>query len=167
MPVGKTSAPPRQLVFLIVATILGVAAMVFLITRTTQLAQSGQVQLNIGDEIFAPGNVDRLADDLATTGPLLFTDPAGRDRDIMLQHLGAEENTGWFAFAVRPIDAPRDCQIVWESDQELFSYTCGDQTFPADGTGLFQYPVDIDAEGDIAIDLNAAERASTTTTEGP
>ena len=160
MPVGKTSAPPRQIVFLLVATIAGVAAMAFLFTRTADLAQSGQVQLNIGDEFFAPGHVDRLADDIEKFGPLPFSDLAGRDRDIIVHHLGDDPQTGWYAFAIRPIDAPRDCFITWVPDAELFTYNCGNQTYPATGVGLRAYPLTIDADGNITIDLNAAERES-------
>lgn len=159
MPVGSTKAPPRQLVFLFVATILGIVAMVFLVTRTADLAQSGDVQLNIGDQVFAPGNVERLADDIELQDtPLLFADPAGGDRDILLQHVGDEPTVGWFAFAVRPPEATRDCFIQWQSADELFTYTCDDRTFPADGEGLFQYPVLIGGNGEITIDLNAADR---------
>lgn len=159
MPVGSTNAPPRQLVFLFVATILGIVAMVFLVTRTADLAQSGDVQLNIGDQVFAPGNVDRLADDIERQNtPLLFADPAGGDRDIFLQHIGDEPTTGWFAFAVRPPEAPRDCFIQWQAADALFTYTCDDRTFPADGEGLFQYPVVVASNGEITIDLNAADR---------
>ena len=167
MPVGTTNAPPRQLVFLFVATVLGIVAMVFLVTRTADLAQSGDVQINIGDEVFAPGNIDRLSDDIdAQATPLLFSDPAGGDRDIWLQHIGDDPEIGWYAFAVRPADAPRDCFVQWQVDAQEFSYNCDDRTFPADGEGLFQYPVSIAANGEITIDLNAADRDTTTTTGG-
>ena len=165
MPVGSTKAPPRQLIFLFIATVLGIVAMYFLFTRTTELAQSGDVQLNIGDQVFAPGNVDRLSDDIeAQDTPLLLSDPAGGDRDIWLQHVGDEPESGWFAFAVRHPDAPRDCFVQWQVDEQLFTYNCDDRTYPADGEGLFQYPVIIADNGEITIDLNAADRETTTTT---
>ena len=165
MPVGSSNAPPRQLIFLFVATVLGIVAMVFLVTRTADLAQSGDVQLNIGDEVFAPGNIERLSDDIeAQQTPLLFSDPAGGDRDIWLQHIGDNDETGWYAFAVRPPDAPRDCFVQWEVEDQQFTYNCDDRIFPADGEGLFQYPVSIAPNGEITIDLNAADRATTTTT---
>ncbi len=157
MPVGSTKAPPRQIIFLFVATILGFVAMYFLFTRTNDLAQSGDVQLSIGDDVFAPGNVDRLSEDLKTD-PLLLSDVSGGDRDIFLQHIGDVPETGWFAFAVRPNDAPRDCFVNWEIQEQEFSYNCDDRTFPPGGEGLFQYPVNISPLGDITIDLNAADR---------
>ncbi len=158
MPVGKTSAPPRQIIYLIVATILGIAAMTFLVLRTTDLAQRGDLQLNIGDEVFAPGNVERLSSDIEKFGPLLLSDPAGGDRDIYLQHLGTDDNQGWTAFAVRPIDATRDCFVTWQASDLLFAYNCSDETFGPDGEGLPSYPVTIDADGNMAVDLNAADR---------
>ena len=159
MPVGSTKAPPRQIIYLFIATLLGFVAMYFLFTRTADLASSGDVQISIGDEVFAPGNIERLSEDIeAQQTPLLLSDVSGGDRDIFLQHIGDEPGTGWFAFAVRPNDAPRDCFINWEIEAQEFSYNCDDRTFPANGEGLFQYPVNINPGGDITIDLNAAER---------
>lgn len=167
MPVSSTKAPPRQIIFLLAATVLGILAMVFLVTRTADLAQSGDVQLNIGDQVFGPGNVDRLSEDIeAQRTPLLLSDPSGGDRDIWLQHIGDQPETGWFAFAVRPPDAPRDCFVQWQVNEQLFAYNCDDRTFPADGEGLFQYPVVIAGNGEITIDLNAADRATTSTAAG-
>lgn len=164
MPVGSTKAPPRQIIFLFIATILGFVAMYFLFTRTADLAQSGDAQLSIGDEVFGPGNIDRLSEDIeAQQTPLLLSDVSGGDRDIFLQHIGDAPETGWFAFAVRPNDAPRDCFINWELEEQEFSYNCDDRTIPANGEGLFQYPVMISTSGDITIDLNAAERETDTT----
>lgn len=166
MPVGSTKAPPRQIIFLFAATILGFVAMYFLFTRTNELAQSGDVQLSIGDQVFGPGNIDRLSEDIdREQTPLFFGDVAGGDRDIFLQHIGDEPENGWFAFAVRPIDAPRDCFISWEADERQFSYNCDDRTFPADGEGLFQYPVAVSPAGDITIDLNAADREADADTD--
>ena len=167
MPVGSTNAPPRQLIFLFAATVLGIVAMYFLFTRTADLAQSGDVQLNIGDQVFAPGNIDRLSDDIGRERtPLFFGDVAGGDRDIFVQHIGDEPEIGWFAFAVRPPDAKRECFAQWQVDEQLFDYDCEgvNATYPADGDGLFQYPVTIASNGEITIDLNAADRETTTTT---
>ncbi len=166
MPVGSTKAPPRQIVFLFAATILGFVAMYFLFTRTADLAQSGDVQISIGDEVFAPGNIERLSEDIEREQtPLLLSDVSGGDRDIWLQHTGDEPGTGWFAFNVRPIDASRDCFTNWERDEQTFSYNCDDRVFPADGEGLFQYPVNISPTGDITIDINAADRETDAETE--
>ena len=161
MPVGSTKAPPRQIIYLFVATILGFVAMYFLFTRTSDLAQSGEVQLSIGDQVFAPGNIDRLSEDIEQQQtPLFFGDVAGGDRDIFLQHIGDEPSTGWFAFAVRPQDAERECFATWDLADQEFDYSCDDvtATYPADGEGLFQYPVAINDDGQITIDLNAADR---------
>ena len=157
MPVGSTKAPPRQILFLFLATILGFVAMYFLFTRTADLAQAGDVQISIGDDVFAPGNTEDLSEALQTD-PLLLSDVSGGDRDIFLQHLGDDPDSGWFAFAVRPLDAPRDCFVNWNLDAQEFNYNCDDRTFPAGGDGLFQYPVNISPNGDITIDLNAADR---------
>jgi len=87
---------------------------------------------------------------------------SGGDGDSFLQHIGDEPETGWYAFAVRPLDAPRDCFIIWQRDEQLFDYNCDDRTFPPNGEGILQYPVVISETGEITIDLNAAEREADT-----
>ncbi len=142
---------------------VAVAALLFLVSRVTDLAERGDVAINIGDPTFEAGNVDRLADDLAAQGPLLIPDVAGGDRDIILNHVGDDERDGWYAFGVRLVDQPRDCFVSWEPDQEAFVDNCEGTTYPADGEGLPQYPVTIDADGNLSVDLNYADRSESET----
>ena len=105
------------------------------------------------------GQVVDTADFIADQGPWLMPDLiAGRDRDIILQHLGDDPETGWHAFAARPAAAPRDCFLEWNASDETFTDNCDGTTYDAIGTGLTQYPVFIDANGNLAIDINAADR---------
>ena len=39
---------------------------------------------------------------------------------------------------------------------------CDGREFPPDGEGLPMYPVTVDADGNLDVDLNAADRTSTT-----
>ena len=121
--------------------------------------------LALGDQTFDAGNAERLAGEIASNGPVLFSDVSGRrDRDMILQHLGDEPETGWYAFLAAPVDRARDCFWQWEPDEELFRATCDDSlTAPADGDGLPRFPVTI-ADGRLDIDLNADARQATTTT---
>ncbi len=136
------------------ASVLGVAAMVLLFTQVGGVARQGDVELNIGDSVFAPGNVDRLSDDIESLGPLLLSDVSGGDRDIFLQHIGDDDRTGWSAFGVRPLDAPRECFVEWQDD-ETFVDNCDGTVYPADGAGLPEYPVAIDADGNLTVDIRA------------
>ena len=110
-------------------------------------------------------------------GPILYADAAGGDRDIVLQHLGDDPDSGWLAFAARPGGVSRECSIQWQAGPSgdpsdgvfLLLDGSGDETqacdgreFPADGEGLAQYPVTV-ADNRLDVDLNAADRASTTT----
>lgn len=160
MPVAKgRNGSSRQLLILGVATVLGIAAMYFLVSRAGELASSGDVDVNLGSSTFEPGNVERLAEDIAKQGPLLLPDLIeGRDRDIMLQHVGDEDTEGWHAFAVREASASRDCFIEWRPDEQKFVDTCDGTEYDEIGTGLQAYPVLIDAKGNLSIDINAADR---------
>ncbi|MDA3039306.1 MAG: hypothetical protein O3C27_07205 [Actinomycetota bacterium] len=161
MPVARRGANgARQLAILGFATVGGLAAMWLLFSRATDLASSGQVDVNLGSSVFQAGNIDRLSDDIDDTGPLFFPDLVGRDRDIYLQHVGDDPETGWSAFAVRPLDSARACFVKWEPDDRIFVDNCDQTTYPETGEGLPSYPVLIDAEGNLSVDINAAERPS-------
>lgn len=129
------------------------------------LEEKGQIENNLGDDVFELSIGEDLADEIAERGPLILADVAGGDRDIVVQHLGDDPAEGWFVFAVRPPDAGRDCQVEWDADADLFTHSCDDRTFPADGEGLKQYPVEIDEEEEVlTVDLNFEDRPAETTT---
>lgn len=161
MPVAKRGeSGGRQLAMLGAATVLGVAAMIWLFTQVGGVGSGRDIELNLGDTVFFPGNVDRLSSDIATLGPLLFSDVSGGDRDLYLQHLGDDERQGWSAFAARQGDATRDCSVEWQADDAQFVDACDGTIYPADGTGLPQYPVTIDADGNITIDIRTGTQGS-------
>jgi len=121
---------------------------------------------------FEAGNATDLAEAISEQGPLPLSDVAGGTRDIILQHVGEDDETGWRAFAARPNNAGRHCVATWNSDDAIFELEsqdasieepCPDETYPPDGEGLDQLPVTV-RDGVVTVDINAAERASTTTT---
>jgi hypothetical protein len=147
---------------------LGIA---FLVAR---MASQGRVDVRLGSDTFADQSAEEAAEKVADDGPILYQDLAGGDRDIVLQHLGDDPATGWIALAARPPGVPRACSIQWHPDDEVFllldadgdvTDECDGTEFPADGTGLPSYPVTVDADGRLDVDLNAEDRA-TSTTEG-
>lgn len=135
---------------------------------TLALKDRNSPDLQLGDQTFKAGRAAALAERIAETGPRLYADVSGRkDRDLILQHLGDDPETGWSAFLAAPIDKPRDCTWDWQADERLFRAKCDpDLVAPADGAGLPQFKVTV-IDGRVDVDLNAEARAaaSSTTTE--
>lgn len=166
-PVAQTDhhAGRAALVALIgVIVLFGTLALV-----TFALKGRNSPDLRIGDQTFHAGNAKQLAERIADTGkdggPRLYGDVSGRkDRDMILQHLGSDPDTGWSAFLAAPIDKPRDCTWEWQRARSQFRASCDhSRTAPADGAGLPQFKVTVRG-GKVDVDLNAADRPSTTTT---
>lgn len=135
------------------------------------LANRGSVDVRLGDETFTGQKAERIADEIADRGPILYSDVAGGDRELVLQHLGDDAEEGWLAFAARPPGVPRQCFVQWQPDDEVFRLLdrdgdvngrCDGSTYPADGEGLPQYPVTV-RDGRLDVDINAADRATSTT----
>ena len=156
--VGRAAAVAFMGVFVLVVALL-------LVTLTIGGKKSADVKL--GDQTFQGGSTERLAKEIADRGPIFYGDVSGRkDRDIILQHLGDDPETGWYAFLAAPIAESRDCTWQWQADEEQFRAKCDDDlTAPADGEGLPQFKVTV-KNGRIDVNLNAdATTGSTTTTE--
>ncbi len=135
----------------------GIAVFVTVLTRQTD------VEIRLGDDRFNAGNAADIADEIADNGPILWSDLSGGSRDLMVNHVGDSPETGWIAFDARRPGDRRDCQVVWNHSAGLFDYSCDPTvTFSPQGSGLTQFPVEI-IEGRIIVDLNASQRASTTT----
>jgi hypothetical protein len=143
-----------------VVLVMGVAIGVAL------LASRGDVEVRLGDETFADQDASNLAGKIAEDGPVLYADAASGDRDIVVQHLGPDAESGWIALAARPGGVPRNCTIQWQAESETFRLldehgdetdACDGRSFPADGEGLPTYPVTV-TDGKLDIDLNAADR---------
>jgi hypothetical protein len=133
------------------------------------LASRDDIQVRLGDDRFQDYDAESGADEIASRGPILFPDPANRGRDIYLQHLGDDPEQGWFAFDARPLGEGRDCFLQWEPETRTFvdNGRCSRAfTFPENGEGLPQYPATVNDDGKVVVDLNSAERATTTTSAG-
>jgi hypothetical protein len=135
------------------------------------LANRGSVDVRLGSETFAEQDAEDAAERVAEAGPILYADTAGGDRDIVLQHLGDDPEDGWIALAARPPGVSRECTIQWDPGAQVFRLLdsseevggdCDGREFPADGEGLPTYPVTVDADGNLDVDLNAADRTTST-----
>jgi hypothetical protein len=106
--------------------------------------QSENVELQLGDTDFDAGQIGRISEEID-------------DREA-----------GWFAFDARPIGASRDCFFEWNSDAERFDLVladgsdadCADVTMDERGnlsTGelIETYPVTIDDDNNVRVDINA------------
>jgi len=158
MPVAKNSPPPiRQVAVLGLGLLATAATVFFLVSQSGELAGPNNITLGDSPEpVFQAGNVSRLADDIASHGPLLLSDLAGGDRDIFLNHVGPDTASGWHAFLVRPPEAPRDCYVQWDPPSSLFKDNCTDTTYPPDGGDLPSLAVSVDAQGNLTIMLDSA-----------
>jgi hypothetical protein len=144
-------------------------AIAFLVAR---MASQGRVDVRLGSDTFADQSAEEAAERVADGGPILYQDLAGGDRDIVLQHLGDDPETGWIAIAARPPGVSRECSIQSRDRDEPFrlldsdgavTEECDGREVPPDGEGLPKYPVTVDADGNLDVDLNAEDRATSTT----
>ncbi len=89
--------------------------------------------------------------------PLLFQDPASFSRPIWVQHLGDSDEQGWTAFDA----AVNGCATKWDKDAATFT-DCSGRTYPANGEGLFGYPVSV-RDGEVLVNLHPEVSTTTST----
>ena len=138
----------------VVVGLLGVAAGVGLVWGMSRLASTGDVTVRLGDDTFEAGEPAEMSQVIARDGPILYADAAGGRRDIWLQHLGADQGSGWYAFDARRPGAPRDCTLQWHQAAAVFTDPCDGTIVEAHGEGLPGYEVRI-TDGQLIVDLNA------------
>ena len=155
MPVS--SGPQLNLPKTIAFAVLSLAVGVGLLFLIVQLAGSGDVQFKLGDEVFDVGDAgaraDRIAEDRA---PILFAS-LSRSRPIYIQHIGDDAKVGWFAVDARSPSDPDGCRsgLIWDQQLSMFVDSCDtSRVFDADGEGLLQYDIRVDADGTLIVDLN-------------
>ena len=154
MPVssGPKLNLPKTIAFAVASLVVGLG-LLFLIM---QLAGSGDVRFKLGDDVFEVGDAERFAEIIDDDGPILFSS-LSRSRPIYVQHLGDEAESGWYAIDARSPSDPDGCDngLVWAADNQVFADACDPtSTFPADGKGLLQYDIAVDADGKLVVDLN-------------
>ena len=166
MPVKPPSQRSTRAVVLgLVGLVAGIAAVVALfVVAIPSLTESNRIEVRLGDDVFVAGNAGARAAAIAADGPILLADVASGDRDVYLQHLGDDPDSGWLVFDARRPGAGRDCTLVWDDGQ--FTDPCDGTVVPADGSGLAAYNVDVDDDGRVVIDL-VMRPEPTTTTEVP
>jgi hypothetical protein len=169
VPVARSTRSTRSVVLAVGGLTFGIAlALGLFVLALPQLEESGRVEVQLGDDVFKDIRADEeTVREIAERGPYLFSDVSGGSRDVFVQHLGSDPTEGWRVFDARPPDAGRDCTLVWVTDEEHFAFAepdrCGDETFPADGEGLKQYPTEVDDDENLIVDLQFDQRPTSTT----
>ncbi len=112
MPIARRSQFNARRAFVMGAA--GVAAGLVLVAAVVWLAgPSRQVEVRLGDRDFRDLDAARISAEIAEGGPVLFPDVAGGSRDIILQHLGTDPDSGWLAFEARRTGQDRRCFFEW------------------------------------------------------
>lgn len=153
MPVSSGPRPSLRAAVMVglagVVVALGLVGAVLLLTRT-----GTDVEIRLGDRDFRDMEIGRISAEIDDRGPILFGDVADGSLDIILQHIGDDPETGWFAFEARRAGQSRDCFFRWRPEQADFVNTCDpDDTVDATGTGVRQFEVAV-VDGDVRVDIN-------------
>jgi hypothetical protein len=134
-----------------------VLVLVVFILAIPNLTESGQVEVQLGPESYDAGPAAERADEIADRGPILLPDVASNDRDIYLQHVGDDPNSGWFVFDAREADASRDCTLEWRGAARTFYDPCDGSSIGETGDGLTQYTVEVTDAGRVVITFRTSD----------
>ena len=85
-PVKQTPArSPRSMVLAVGGVVLGIALVLGLfVLAIPSLTESDTIEVKLGDDQFDAGSAEQRARAIEDDGPLLFSDVAGRQRDIFV-----------------------------------------------------------------------------------
>jgi hypothetical protein len=143
MPRRRSQSQTRGLLLGTVAVLVGVV----ILAALSFASGKGKVDVsNLGDRVQWAGNADRLAKRVAKDGPFILPDASpNRDRVVYLQHLGGNDDKGWYTI----LAITDGCAVQWTGSafQE-----CDGTTHPPDGTGLTRYKTYVDRNG-VYVDL--------------
>jgi hypothetical protein len=126
--------------------VLAVLVGVLVFAGVLVLSRQQGVDIRLGDDEFSL-RTRSVAGAIARDGPVLYPDASpNRARDIYVQHLSADPDEGWLAFAAQAPGAGRECQLQWDNRQQSFLDPCSGRRYPADGEGLTRYAVRLDGD---------------------
>ena len=125
------------------------------------LTESGTIEVQLGSDTYDAGGAASRSENIRDGGPLLFSDVSSGNRDIYLQHIGDDIESGWFAFDARRVGQSRNCTLEWRPAESNFRDPCDGTVVAADGAGQPNYPVTITDRGKVVIDLTPDATDST------
>ena len=156
MTVPVEQRDPKQTVKAVTLGIAAVGAAVGFLLLVLWFTDRGAVEIALGDDTFEAGRVDIIAEEIRENGPIKYADLIGGRQNIILQHLGDDDQVGWYAFdLIRPGQA-NECQLDWIDAAQEFRDSCDGTSVPPTGFGQPDYPVEIE-EGRISIDFRAQD----------
>ena len=163
MPSPPRPARRRSPTAIVVTTVVGLGLAAGLVWSVVNFASRNPEKANLGDPVFNVGSAKRLSKEIDERGPFLFQDPLslGRGRNVYIQHLGDDPDTGWSAIEARLPDSEA-CAVTWVIDKDTFVDCRGDR-HPPDGEGLVTYPGTVEG-GQVRVDLRTRSGGSTTST---
>jgi hypothetical protein len=119
------------------------------------------VDINLGDDEFEINDVEARAESVAEQGPLLFADPTGGNRPLIVTHVGDEPEEGWVAIlAIAP--GTEGCIVDWDEDDEVLR-DCEGETYPLDGEGLETFDTRVE-DDTLYVDLGRGPSSEPTPT---
>jgi hypothetical protein len=167
MPLPTLRSPVARAVVPVVAGMAFIALLfgILWLAAVVLSRNADDLDVRLGDDVFEVGRVDRLADEIAERGPLLFpglVGPAG-ERPVGLDHAGSTDTEGWRVFSLRPPGTPPGCLVTQDEATGALADCDGRPIATADLPAAEDVVVVIDADsGELSLDL----RSATTTIAG-
>ncbi len=110
------------------------------------------------------GRVEPIADAIASGGPLILPDLVGDDRNVVLDHTGADPLRGWALYLAHPADRDASCAISLVRGSRLFT-DCEGRTLGVDQLAippLGVLPI-VSEDGLLTLSLRAADSTPAST----
>ena len=111
---------------------------------------------NLAPSVQEMGSTSFVAAVIERDGPIILRDLLGDDRNVVVDHTGADVDFGWAIYLAQPADREAGCGIELIKDTRTFTDCDGrtlqisDLAAPPAGVG----PI-ISADGDLSLDLSA------------
>jgi len=140
---------------LVVTTVVGLALAAVLVLVAVRFAADNPEKANLGSSVL-PLDAHRVAKEVRERGPVLFPDPLRRGREIYVQHLGEDPDTGWLAVRAYAAKVDVDCLLRWSRGRQAFLDPCTGRTYPPGGEGLTTYPAPVSG-GVVRVDLRTPD----------
>ena len=121
-----------------------------------------------GGKYHEVGRTDTFALVIADSGPIVFQDLLGQDRNIVLDHVGSDPQLGWRIYLAYPADRSVDCAIEQVRRTRTFT-DCDGRTIDVSELAL---PPDgvvpqVSDDGLLTLDLRSDAEVAAATTDVP
>ena len=155
MPVEeKTSSPFRQALMIGLGLIATLGVVIYAMNSFSSNGEN-TVQLEIAATAYELGTAKDLAEQVKKTGPSAFNDLAGGSITYFISHIGEDPEKNWYAFSATSNNDSK-CLIEYVKEKNNFKETCSDQTYELTGEGLKQFLIEVNANGNLQVDLATA-----------